>query len=503
MTKAAVLAAVALAACAPTVPLTITPTPALQRAALRAWVDSVVDSPDFRNAHWGILVVDPDRGDTVVAHNATKLFMPASNMKLITGAVALTQLGPDYQFRTTLIATGPIVDGKLRGDLVIVGRGDPSASDHMRGDAMLAMLEIADSIAARGIARIEGRIRAEGDAFPGAIYGYGWSWDEMDEPYSAGVDELYFNEGFSRIVIHGGAFPGEPVTAAVLPSRGYPRVRIDARTVTAPDSTIAAAGDGLITPLSIRVERDSTPGTVVVRGTIAPHDSQLVRFAHASPPTAYLIALQEALEARGLAVVGSDSASRAASPGSMDTLAVILSPPLREILPALEKPSQNQIGEILLRILGLERTGVGIPDSGRAVVERQLVEWGATREGFVVRDGSGLSRYNYLSPETIVRVLDVMRRDTVFQVFYGALPVAGIDGTLANRMKGTNAEANARAKTGFVAQARSLSGYVTSADGRFLIYSLLCNNWTIPVRAVERVQDTIVAKLAGMAIGSR
>ncbi len=501
MIRALIVAAVVLAACAPTAPITITPTPARQRAALRWWIDSVVAAPEFRNAHWGILVVDPERADTIVRYNAAKLFMPASNMKVITGAVALAQLGPDYRFRTTLLATGPVVDGALRGDLILVGRGDPTASDHMRGDAMLTMLELADSIAARGILRIDGRIRAEGDAFPGAMYGYGWSWDEVDEPYSAGVDELYFNEGFSRIIIRGGAFPGEPVTAAVLPSRGYPRVRIDARTVPEPDSALTA-GDALVTPLSIRVERDSSPGTLVVRGTIAPHDSQMVRFAHPEPPTAYITALKEALEARGLSVAESDSVTRDRST-TRDTIAVILSPPLREIMPAFEKPSQNQIGEILLRTLGLERTGVGIPDSGRAVIERQLLEWGATRDGFVVRDGSGLSRYNYLSPETIVRVLEVMRRDTAFPVFYDALPIAGVDGTLANRMKGTYAEANAHGKTGFVSQARSLSGYVTSADGRLLIYSLLCNNWTVPVRVVERVQDSIVARLAGMTTGVR
>lgn len=502
MIRAAILALAVLAACTPTAPITITPTPARQRAALRWWIDSVVAAPEFRNANWGILVVDPERGDTLVMHNAAKLFMPASNMKIVTGAVALAQLGADYRFRTTLLATGPVVAGTLRGDLLLVGRGDPSASDHMRGDAMLAMLELADSIAARGILRIDGRIRAEGDAFPGAIYGYGWSWDEVDEPYSAGVDELYFNEGFSRIIIRGGAFPGEPVTAAVLPSRGYPRVRIEARTVPEPDSTLTA-GDALVTPLSIRVERDSAPGTVVIRGTIAPHDSQMVRFAHAVPPTAYIMALTEALEARGLAVAESDSASKGTSTGRLDTIAVVLSPPLREIMPAFEKPSQNQIGEILLRTLGLERTGVGIPDSGRVVIERQLLAWGATRDGFIVRDGSGLSRYNYLSPETIVRVLEVMSRDTAFTVFYDALPIAGVDGTLANRMKGTYAEANARGKTGFVAQARSLSGYVTSADGRLLVYSVMCNNWTVPVRVVERVQDTIVARLAGMTAGAR
>ncbi|HJR67398.1 MAG TPA: D-alanyl-D-alanine carboxypeptidase/D-alanyl-D-alanine-endopeptidase [Gemmatimonadaceae bacterium] len=502
MIRALILAAVVLAACTPTAPITITPTPARQRAALRWWIDSVVAAPEFRNANWGILVVDPERADTIVRYNAAKLFMPASNMKVVTGAVALAQLGPDYRFRTILLSTGPVVDGALRGDLILVGRGDPTASDHMRGDAMLAMLELADSIAARGIVRIDGRIRAEGDAFPGAIYGYGWSWDEVDEPYSAGVDELYFNEGFSRIIIRGGAFPGEPVTAAVLPSRGYPRLRIEARTVPEPDSALTA-GDALVTPLSIRVERDSSPGTLVVRGTIAPHDSQMVRFAHPEPPTAYITALKEALEARGLSVAESDSVSRGRSPTTRDTIAVILSLPLREIMPAFEKPSQNQIGEILLRTLGLERTGVGIPDSGRVVIERQLLEWGATRDGFVVRDGSGLSRYNYLSPETIVRVLEVMRRDTAFTVFYDALPIAGVDGTLANRMKGTYAEANAHGKTGFVAQARSLSGYVTSADGRLLIYSLLCNNWTVPVRVVERVQDSIVARLAGMTAGAR
>ena len=502
MIRAAILFAATLAACTPTVPMTITPTPARQRAALRWWIDSVVAAPEFRNANWGILVVDPERSDTLVRYNAAKLFMPASNMKIITGAVALAQLGPGYRFRTTLLATGPIVDGTLRGDLLLIGRGDPSASDQMRGDAMLAMLELADSIAARGILRIDGRIRAEGDAFPGAIYGYGWSWDEVDEPYSAGVDELYFNDGFSRIIIRGGAFPGEPVTAAVLPSRGYPRVRIEARTVPEPDSTLTA-GDALVTPLSIRVERDSSPGAVVVRGTIAPRDSQMVRFAHAAPPTAYMTALKEALEARGLTVAERDSVATGNATGRLDTIAVVLSPPLRDIMPAFEKPSQNQIGEILLRTLGLERTGVGTPDSGRAVIERQLLEWGATRDGFVVRDGSGLSRYNYLSPETIVRVLEVMRRDTAFTAFYDALPIAGVDGTLANRMKGTYAEANARGKTGFVAQARSLSGYVTSADGRLLVYSLLANNWTVPVRVVERVQDTIVARLAGMTAGAR
>jgi D-alanyl-D-alanine carboxypeptidase/D-alanyl-D-alanine-endopeptidase (penicillin-binding protein 4) len=184
----------------------------------------------------------------------------------------------------------------------------------------------------------------------------------------------------------------------------------------------------------------------------------------------------------------------------LDTLFTLSSPPLREILPALQKPSQNQIAEVLLKTLGLERTGVGSADSGRRIIESQLVAWGADAEGFAVRDGSGLSRHDYVSPETIVRVLDAMRRSPDFAAYHDALPIAGVDGTLAGRMRGTPAQGNVRAKTGYVDRARSLSGYVRSADGELLLFSFLCNNWTTPVRAVERVQDAIAARLAALPV---
>src|SRR5690606_32812821 len=129
-----------------------------------------------------------------------------------------------------------------------------------------------------------------------------------------------------------------------------------------------------------------------------------------------------------------------------------------EILPVLEKPSQNQVAEILLRTLGLEKKGSGLPDSGRRVVEEQLRAWGVDTTGFVIRDGSGLSRHNYLSPEAIVRVLNAMRLHPDFEIFYNSLPIAGVDGTIANRMRGTPAQGNLRAKTGSVDRSRALSG---------------------------------------------
>ena len=146
--------------------------------------------------------------------------------------------------------------------------------------------------------------------------------------------------------------------------------------------------------------------------------------------------------------------------------------------------------------LGLEKTGVGTPDSGRRVVERQIAAWGADTAGAAVRDGSGLSRHDYVSPETIVRVLDAMRRHAEFRTFYDALPIAGVDGTIGSRMKNSPAQGNVHAKTGTVDKARSLSGYVTTVDGRMLVFSFLCNNFTVPNRMVEQVQDAILVQLA-------
>jgi D-alanyl-D-alanine carboxypeptidase/D-alanyl-D-alanine-endopeptidase (penicillin-binding protein 4) len=456
----------------------------------------MVSAPQFRNAHWGVLIVDPEAGDTLYSLNAGKLFMPASNMKLVTGAVALAQLGAGFRFRTTVVAVGERRGGVLDGDLIVHGRGDPSFSDSMRADAMLPMLELADSIVARGIRRVTGRIIAGDDVFPDAAYGYGWSWDEFDESYSAGVDELFFNEGAGRVTVRAGARAGAPVVAVTKPLATYPRLRITARTVARP-STLAAGGSepgAAVEPQPLKVAFDSTTGGLLVTGELGLGDSVSRLVAYRDQRGAFLAALSSALAARGITVAGGLRAPRPRP----DTLFVYQSPTLAEILPTFQKPSQNQIGEILLKTLGLERAGGGRADSGRRVVDSQLVAWGAERDGFVVRDGSGLSRYNYLSPETIVRVLDVMRRHPDFRTYYDALPIAGIDGTIRTRMRGTPAEGNVHAKTGTLSNARSLSGYVTAADGRLLLFSLLCNNWTVPVREINAVQDAIAARLASL-----
>lgn len=407
--------------------------PASPRAELRHLIDSLTTQPEFRNAQWGVLIVNPRTGDTLYSKNAGKLFMPASNMKIITSAAALTLLGPEYTYRTTFLTNGEVRDSLLDGDLLVIGRGDPTVSDRMRVLATTVMDALADSVRAHGIRQVGGALARVGNAFPDSIYGYGWQWDDLGEYYGAGVDELIFNEGMA------------PTKLRPLPD-------------------------------TVRDSLYSGPAK--------------------DPAKAYLDALKDALVRKGITVDAGVKDSILPTPIKMDTLFVLTSPPLRDILPALMKKSQNQIGEILLRTIGLERGGIGTADTARKIVGQQLLAWGVQPDGFLIRDGSGLSDNDLLTPETIVRVLDRIQRDTAFTAYYNAMPIAGVDGTLDKRMKGTPAEGNVHAKTGTLAKARNLSGYVTTADGERLIFSVLANNTTTPGSMVTDVADQIGAALA-------
>lgn len=492
-----------------------TPHALTPRELFRASVDSMVNDAQFRNAHWGILIVDPERGDTVYAHNADKLFMPASNQKIVTGSVGLTQLGPDFQWRTVVELRGEKKGDTFAGNVVVHGRGDPSWSDFMHGgDAQSAFAPIAEALKTRGITRIVGNVVAEGNAFSDEPYGFGWAYDDFDFGYSAPVDELFYNEGFFTLKVKAGMSLAKLVTVSSKPLLTYPRVIVRA--------IARERADTIGENRELKISWDSTASAVVVSGSMPMGDSANIEVAYRHPNDAAIAAMSEYLVSQGIRITAPTYGRKAAKPAKKDsaatgaqsmmisiqpvairrpdTLIVLSSPPLRDVLKRLEKPSQNQLAEILYKTIALERTGFGRADSARAVIQRQLVEWGIPPEAIAVRDGSGLSRHDYVAPRTLVKILDTMRRSPSFDVFYAALPIAGVDGTIASRMKNTVAASNVHAKTGTVDKARSLSGYVTTADGQMLVFSFLCNNFTVPTRAVERVQDAIAVRLASMRI---
>jgi D-alanyl-D-alanine carboxypeptidase/D-alanyl-D-alanine-endopeptidase (penicillin-binding protein 4) len=469
------------------------------QALLQAYVDSVRAAPMWRNARWGILLVHPARGDTLLALDADRLFMPASNQKLLTGAIALERLGPTYRWQTPVLLHGVQRGAVFTGDLRVIGSGDPSVSDSLQGGrASRAFEPIVAALRARGIRRISGRLVAAGDALPGETSGYGWAYDDFDEEYSAPVDELTYNEGELTLRVRAGATVGAPVRVERAPTRGYPALRIDATTRDSGSATTA-----LPRPTPIRAAYDSTGQTLIISGTLARGDSVITTVSYRHPNDAYLAALREALADSGIRVVGRPLARRDTASRVPDTLAVLQSASLADILRRMQKPSQNQIAELLFRTSGLVGSGVGSGDSARAVGTRTLAQWGVTTADAAYRDGSGLSRHDYLTPRAVVQVLEAMRRSPHFAIYREALPIAGVDGTIRNRMRGTPAQGNARGKTGTVDKARSLSGYVTTADGELVLFSLLCNNFTVPTREVEKVQDFIVATLAGRSLGVR
>ncbi len=479
----------------PRAPLLTMPAAAVPAPTARALVQHLADSafaaPMWNNARWGVLIVDVASGDTIVAHDVDKLFMPASNQKLLTAAIALQQLGPEYRWRTPLLLRGFQRGATWHGDLLVVGYGDPSVSDSSRaGHAFSAFAPIVSALSKRGITHIVGDVRTLGDVFTGATTGFGWAVDDGDDAYGAAIDELLFNDGLLTLRVTAGAQVGSAVRVTRAPTAAYPPLVIRATT-----RGIGTVGERL------RAVYDTTATAIEVTGTMPVGDSAKLSLAYRHPNDAYRAALRETIVAAGVRIGSATNvATKRMRDTLTDTLVVLESPPLRDVLPRMQKPSQNQIAEMLFRTSGWMGSHDGSADSARAVGARTLALWGVTNADAAYRDGSGLSRHDYVTPRAIVRVLDTMRQSPWFSIYRDALPLAGVDGTIANRMKSTAAAGNAHAKTGTVDKARSLSGYVTTADGHLVLFSMLCNNFTVPNREVERVQDLLVSTLAALRI---
>ncbi|HET6762623.1 MAG TPA: D-alanyl-D-alanine carboxypeptidase/D-alanyl-D-alanine-endopeptidase [Longimicrobiaceae bacterium] len=481
----------ALAACHPR--LVPGPAPAAAPSAeraLAAGLDSIFADTAFAHAHWGVLVRSLDRGDVLYEREAGKLVVPASNMKIVTGAVALEALGPDYRFRTRVASTGAARGGTLQGDLVVTGGGDPTIAAHFTGgDSRAVFRAWADSLRARRITRLSGSVVGVDDVFDDVPLGRGWAWDDLDASYSAEVSGLELNEGMATVRVAPGTTIGSPATVTVEPATAYLPVT-NAATTGAPGSAA-----------TVEIGRPLQEAGIVVTGSI-PSDTTGVSDEVAVRDNALYFAtvLRESLIAAGIRVDGTaeDADTRLVSidTAALQPLFTHSSPPLREVLAGFLKPSQNQIGEMLLKTLGHElRGGPGSARSGAAVVDSVLRTWGLPSARLLAQaDGSGLSRYDLVAPELLAGILAHMARSPNWAVWYQDLPIAGVDGTLAARMKGTPLAGNVHAKTGTLTGVRSLSGYLTTAGGEHLVFSIIANNHTLSSRDVDRVAEAALLR---------
>ena len=441
-------------------------------------------APAFDRSAVGIVVRSLASDETIYTLNAPRLMMPASTLKVVTLAAAAERLGWDHAYETRIVADGTVDGGTLDGDLVIVGSGDPSL-DRPVLDSWAAQIKLL------GVATVTGRVLADARAFSGEGLGFGWSWDDLAYYYAAPIAAAQFRENAVDITVRPGPAPDAPVTYELTPA-GITGLRIDNRMNTGPRT---AAPEFV-------ARRAANSATVILEGVLPAGSAPLIRSLSVHDPVRYLAAaFTEALLAAGIALGGPPplDASADATRDYSAAVPVVIhrSAPLRVLARRLMEVSQNQYAETLIKTIGAH-AGAPTFDGGLKAIESVLESWGIAASGAILRDGSGLSRYNYVTAELLVEVLARMYRDPAQRApFFSSLNVAGQNGTLATRMKNTLAVGNARAKDGSMAGVRTLCGLVNTAGDEPLAFAILVNNFAAPGPTVTAAIDAIVARLAG------
>jgi D-alanyl-D-alanine carboxypeptidase/D-alanyl-D-alanine-endopeptidase (penicillin-binding protein 4) len=473
-------------------------------APFRRRVAAVLAGPEARRASWGVVVADAATGRTLYALNADRYFLPASNAKLFTAALALATLGPDYRFRTTL-ETSATVDagGVLHGDLVLVGRGDPDLSNRVfpfvekeqfEGPPERALAELADQAVGRGIRRISGDVVADTSYFTDGPYPPGWTLDDLVAHYGAAVSAIAVNDNALEIKIVPGAAPGQPASFTVAPWPG-PYQFTNEITTVAP---------GAEPQLSVR--RDPGSLAITLSGAVPLRAAQEKVELGMDRPAEYAAALLEhLLVARGVRIDGTARVERAPAPlaAPRTVLAEHLSPPLSQEIRFLLKTSENLHAEMVLRACARVATGVGSTEAGLKLERQFLEKIGIRPEEVRLEDGSGLSRYDLVTPEAVVALLRAAAGESWGAIFRDALPVAGEDGTLAERMKESPARGRIAAKTGSLDHAHALSGYATTLSGDRLIFAIFVNNEAAHGREATGPLDAIAEAIVEIGGGRR
>jgi PBP4 family serine-type D-alanyl-D-alanine carboxypeptidase len=462
--------------------------PALARepspGELKKRIEAVTSRPAFAAGWWGVEVRSLRSGKVLYAANAERNFVPASTMKLVTTAAVLDALGPDARLRTTLETAGRLdAFGRVLGDVYLVGRGDPNLSGRFSGGRPTAAFEeLADRLQLSGVRRIEGRLVGHEGYFAGPRRAERWSWSDLVWCYGTEVSALVFNDNCAQLSASPGERVGDPARIDRAPASRYYRV---VSTVTT-----SAAGQ----PEQMVLERDL--GTMVFRlsGTLPlggpPWDGSV---AIENPALFAVTTLADVLQARGIQVAGEVATSALPLPAGLKVLAAHDSPPLAQMLQAVNKPSQNLHAEMMLRLLGARVKGRGGAEEGLWAVDDFLKRSRVSTASWSLEDGSGLSRTDLVTPHGMADLMVAMDRHPHRTAYLESLPIAGVDGTLERRMRGTPAEGRVRAKTGTLAQTNALTGYATTRDGDRLAFSIVLNHHTAATSGVGAIDEIAAA----------
>ncbi len=460
--------------------------------------------PAAARAAWGVCAVDAETGKPLVEYNASHFFIPASNTKLLTTALALARLGPDFRFRTRVVARQNIgAEGVLNADLRLVGDGDPNLSgrlipyqkDAPSGDPLAAIERLAAQLEQKGLKEVRGDIIGDDRAFVWEPYPTGWAVEDTVSMDGAPVSALCLNDNEISITVGPGDSAGSPGTITVHPALDY--FVIDNRVIT------GRVGE------EPRVDADRAPGSNLIHiwGEIGIRDAPIVQHLAVDDPALFAAAaLRDALERRGVHVLGGLAVrhrypdriadlrhSRQPAPRTRPPveLAALESPPLIECLRVINKVSQNLHAEMMLRAVGRARRGIGSRQAGIEELKLFLSEAGVKTDDIFVQDGSGLSRLNLVTPAAVAQLLVYMNQSPHAEAWRNLLPVGGEDGTLERRFRGRPEGMLIQAKTGSLTHVSALSGYAQAPNGRRIAFSILVNNYQARDSEIRQMIDRI------------
>lgn len=481
-------------------------------------IDAILVDPDPARGIWGIDVVSLDSGKTLYALNQDKLFTPASNAKLFTTAAVLGLIGPSYRFKTTVESSGSFDKyGRLDSDLVLVGRGDPNLSGrslpyNVRTERKVPPIQVlqdlADQLVQKGLKFVDGDVVADDSYYVFERYGAGWSQDDLVWEWGAPVSALTINDNVIFVNVLPADHPGERAFLNVNPFPGY--YHIENRVLTTPQGT---------GPRKIYINREPGSNQLTIWGNIPLDDPGAGEALAIEDPADFTARLfRDLLEQRGVVIYGRPrtrhtelasiqtfSVTAVASGGGGDTagrvnpaplvLASYESQPVLEDLRVINKVSQNLHAELMLRLLGKEKGTAGSIQGGLEVLRGFLTSAGLNPDDFAFYDGSGLSREDLVTPQAVVQLLVYAHKQSWGALFEDTLPVAGVDGSLADRFKNTRLQGVLRGKTGSLTHVNSLSGYATTKSGDHVAFCIVVNNHDMPTKKALDTVDRVLLKI--------
>ncbi|MEH7387005.1 D-alanyl-D-alanine carboxypeptidase/D-alanyl-D-alanine-endopeptidase [Bacillus sp. JJ1521] len=445
----------------------------------------VMNEPNLKGAIAGISIRSAKSGEILYQHAGDIRLRPASNLKLVTAATALSALGENYQFSTEILTDGKLEGNKLTGNLYLRGKGDPTL---LQEDLDALAKKIKNS----GIDVIFGNVIADDTWYDDMRYSIDLTWSDETYYYGSAVSGLTaspnqdYDSGTLIVKVSPGKKAGEKAEISVEPSNNYVKIINNTKTGKKEEKK------------DIDIIREHGENVITIEGTIPVNAIPIQDWMTVWEPTGYALDIfKQSLAKQGIHVIGTDGSAK--TPDNAALLATDLSIPLKELLVPFMKLSNNGHAETLVKEMGRVRYKEGSWEKGINVVKEELRKIGVDPSSMVIRDGSGISHVNLISANDISKLLYSAQTQTWFPHFLGSLPVAGnserlVGGSLRYRMKHPDMTGKIKAKTGTITSVSSLSGYINTRSGEDLIFSILLNNLMNDAHG-KPIEDKIVTLL--------